>query len=113
MTPKLVNKCALTLGWIQQEAGTSAAIFEDIQTDLDYIQDRWVPGIRRFLKTVEAEIKFTGIAKPQTYRQDDVHIMDSFREHGYSLPDLKWLNRCRQYFQVARDTPLRPRTPFR
>jgi hypothetical protein len=50
----------IDIAWIQLEAGASAAIFEDIQTDLDYLQDGWVPGIRRFLKTVDGEITFTG-----------------------------------------------------
>jgi hypothetical protein len=92
----------IDIAWIQLEAGTSAAIFEDTQTDLDYLQDGWVPGIRRFLKTVDGEIKFTGVAKPKTYRKDDVHLMDSFREHNLSTPDLFRLNRCRLYFQVDR-----------
>jgi hypothetical protein len=84
----------IDIAWIQLEAGASAAIFEDTQTGLDYLQDGWVPGIRRFLKTVDGEIKFTGVAKPKTYRKDNVHLMDSFREHNISTPDLFRLNHC-------------------
>jgi hypothetical protein len=46
------------LAWIQQEAGTSAAIFQDTQAELYYLQDGWEVGIRRFLTTVDAEIIF-------------------------------------------------------
>jgi hypothetical protein len=99
---ELGKQIRIDIAWVQLEAGTSAAIFEETQTDLDYLQDGWVPGIRRFLKTVEAEIKFTAIDKPKTYRTDDVYLMDAFRDQGLSTPELSRLNRCRLYFQVAR-----------
>jgi ribonuclease PH len=48
----------IDLAWIQQEAGTSAAILQDTQAKLAYLQDGWVVGIRRFLTAVDAEIIF-------------------------------------------------------
>ena len=90
------------MSWLQLEAGTSASIFEDTQTDLPYLQDGWIPGIRRFLKTVDTEIHFVHLEKPQLYRQDDIYIMDLFRHHGLSTHKLQRLNRCRLYLQVAR-----------
>ena len=75
------------MAWIQLEAGTSAGIFDETQTDLDYLQDDRLPGIRRFLKTVEAEIKSIDVDSPETYRRDDVNLMEYFREQGLSTPD--------------------------
>ena len=92
----------IDIEWIQLEAGTYTPILENTQEDLPYIADGWILGIRRFLQLVSAEIKIHGITKPRTYRQGDVYIMDTFRINGATLPELKILNRCRLYFQVAR-----------
>ena len=92
----------IDLAWIQQEAGTSTPILEHTHEALDYVNDGWIPGIRRFLTMTSAEVKINGISRPQTYRAGDSYIMDTFRHNGATLPDLRILNRCRLYFQVAR-----------
>jgi hypothetical protein len=99
---ELGKQMRIDIRWIQQEAGTSATILEETDINLDYLEDGWVVGIRRFLTLVEAEIKITAIIKPKTYRQDDVYLMDVFREQGLSTLELYRLNRCRLYFQVDR-----------
>jgi hypothetical protein len=98
---ELGKQIRIDIAWIQQEAGTSAGILDDTQTDLDYIKDGWVMGIHRFLQTVDGAIKLMGNALPQTYHQDDVHLMDLFRVHGVPTSDLRILNRCRLYLQVT------------
>jgi hypothetical protein len=98
---ELGKQIQIDLAWIQLEAGISAAILTNTQTDLDYVQDGWVLGIQRFLKTVDAEIQLKEKETPQIYRQDDVYLMDTFRAQGLSTSSLSCLNRCRLYFQVA------------
>jgi hypothetical protein len=99
---ELGKQIRIDLAWIQLEAGVSTAILTNTQNDLDYVQDGWVLGIRRFLKTVDAEIQLTEVESPQIYRQNDVYLMDIFRTQGLSTSSLSRLNRCRLYFQVAR-----------
>jgi hypothetical protein len=51
----------IDLAWIQQEAGTTGAILEETQTKLDYVQDGWLMGVRRFICSVEGKIKIIDI----------------------------------------------------
>jgi hypothetical protein len=92
----------MDLAWIQQEAGTSQTYLSDTHSKLDYIQDGWLVGVRRFLTTVSTTITFTDEKKPQTYRHGDKYIMDSLRLHNIPTRELRILNRCMLYFQVAR-----------
>jgi hypothetical protein len=87
---------------VQLEAGTGKAILEDTQTKLDYVQEGWVVGIRRFLSIIEGAIQVVDAAKPDIYRQNDAYLMDIFRQHSIPTAVLRQLNRCRLYFQVAR-----------
>jgi hypothetical protein len=99
---KLGKQIRINLAWIHLEAGISVPILTNTQTNLDYVQDGWVLGIRLFLKTVDTEIQLMDVEPPQIYRQDDVYLMDTFRVQGLSNSNLSCLNRCRLYFQVAR-----------
>ena len=54
---ELGREIVIDLAWIQQEAGTSQPILENTHIDLDYIEDGWILGIRRFLQLVSAAIK--------------------------------------------------------
>jgi hypothetical protein len=99
---ELGRQILIDLAWIQQEAGSALPILEHTHINLDYIADGWILGIRRFLQSVTAEIKLNNIPSPQTYRQGDAYIMDTFRENGIPTNELRKLNRCRLYFQVAR-----------
>jgi hypothetical protein len=99
---ELGKQIQIDIAWIQLEAGISHPILENTQLDLDYLQDGWVIGIRRFLKTVDAEVHLPQTPHPQLYRQNDRYIMEIFKNQSLSTPDLRRLNRCRLYFQVAR-----------
>jgi hypothetical protein len=99
---ELGKQIRIDLAWIQLEAGISHHILENTQLELDYIQDGWIIGIRRFLKTVAAEVHLPQETRPRIYRQHDRYLMEIFREQGLSTPDLRRLNRCRLYLQVAR-----------
>jgi hypothetical protein len=93
---------SIDIAWTQQEAGTAHPILEHTHTELDYLGDGWIIGIRRFLQLVSAEIKLLDAHQPQTYRQGDSYIMDDFRGKGISTHELRTLNRCRLHYQVAR-----------
>jgi hypothetical protein len=99
------KQICVDIAWIQLEAGTSTPVLQK-QSALDYVQDGWVLGIRQFLQTVNAEIKFTNTEPPKLYRQGDEYLMDHFRQQGYNMPDLCCLNRCRIYLQVARTSDI-------
>jgi hypothetical protein len=99
---ELGRQMRIDLAWVQLEAGTAEAILEQTQTNLDYIQDGWVLGIRRFLTTVQAAITLVNNPTPSTYRKDDGYLMDIFRAQGISNQNRQKLNRCRMYLQVAR-----------
>ena len=99
---ELGRQILIDLAWIQQEAGTSQPILENTHIDLDYIEDGWILGIRRFLQLVSAAIKLINNPRPQTCRHGDSYIMDTFRENSISTSELRTLNRCRLYFQVDR-----------
>ena len=99
---ELGRQIRIDLAWVQLEAGTSFPVLENTQTDLDYVQDGWLMGIRRFLSTVQGEIQFVTGLRPSTYRQHDAYLMDIFRNHDVAPIELTRLNRCRLYFQVAR-----------
>ena len=103
---ELGKQIRIDLAWIQQEAGTAHPFLERTQDKIDYVHDGWISGIRRFLQLAQAEIKFPCIPKPQTYRHGDSYLMEVFRDHGASIAELKTLNRCRLYFQVARTSDI-------
>ena len=48
----------IDLSWVQLETGTSTPVLENTHSNLDYVQRDWLIGIRRFLSTVNCEIKF-------------------------------------------------------
>jgi hypothetical protein len=56
---ELGQQIDIDMAWVQLKADTSMPILENTQENLDYIQDGWVMGIRRFLSTVNGAIKVT------------------------------------------------------
>ena len=71
--------------------------------NLDYVQDGWIMGIRRFLSTVNGKVKFVTGNRPSKYRRNDAYLrVDLFRQHDLNRIELTRFNRCRHYFQVAR-----------
>jgi hypothetical protein len=99
---ELGRQIRIDLAWVQLEAGTSHPVLENTHENLDYVQDGWVMGIRRFLSTVEGAVKFISGTRPSTYRRSDEYLMDLFRRHDFTYIELCRLNRCRIFFQVAR-----------
>jgi hypothetical protein len=68
------------MAWVQLEAGTGTSILDNTRENLDYVQDGWVMGIRRFLSTATDTIRLTYGTSLTTYRRDDIALMDLFRE---------------------------------
>ena len=68
---ELGRQIRIDLAWVQLEAGTNSPVLEHAHTNLDYVQDGWIMGIRRFLSTVQGEITFTTGTRPSIYRQHD------------------------------------------
>jgi hypothetical protein len=98
---ELGRQITIDLAWVQLKAGTASPILEHTNTVLNYVQDGWVVGIRLFLSTIAGVIQFVNDLKPEIYRHNDGYIMDIFRQQGISTAELRQLNWCRFYFQVA------------
>jgi hypothetical protein len=88
----------IILETIQLEAGIQQPILEE-NRPLQYIEWGWIPSIRDFLHHINAKIR-NATKGLDTYRENDVLIMDYVSQITASYKDQMLINRCRIRLQV-------------
>lgn len=86
---------------MQLETGLPGYLFSQDYSILETLTtDCWLKTVWQFAWNNEMLIKDT-VAKPKLYRDNDNFIMEEVIRHGFRGADLKKINECRMFLQVA------------
>lgn len=72
------------IAWCQLQAGTDENILLTPETDIGYIEQCWITGIRDFQHTFEIRLDLTTSPRQRVQCEHDVFLMDAFRRSGHS-----------------------------
>ena len=100
-TQDLSKLLRIGLEWFQLHAGISRPILECPSIDIPYLEAGWFRTLRKFLCFINAEIHVENIRVPQTLRDKDQALMETFMDtQQFSDRDMSRLNLCRIYLRV-------------
>ena len=86
---------------MQLETGLPGYLFSQDYSILETLTtDCWLKTVWQFAWHNEMSIKDT-VVKPKLYRDNDSFIMEEVIRHGFRAADLKKINECRMFLQVA------------
>jgi len=75
----------ITVAWAQHATGTGTSIFNDIR-ELPHIEAKWIEGIRRFLRHINATIETDEVFIPETQREREQRIIAERKELHKAVP---------------------------
>jgi hypothetical protein len=88
------------LEWFQLHSGLSCPILECPDLDLPYLENGWYKSLLSFLCSINATMHVAMERVPQTSREKDQSIMETFVQmQHYNSTELYRLNLCRMFLE--------------
>ena len=80
-------------------SGLETPIFES-REDIDYIDSNWLLHLRDYMIHINAVLELPQVWKILKQRENDVVLMDVFKQRGLSKSELRLINNWRIFYQV-------------
>ena len=91
----------IVYAWTQYQAGVSYPLLEKTNTDLEYVQGRFVLETRAYLEEIDATIHLDVNYVQRSLRVNDVAIMEHANNFDFTLIQMKRINCVRMYLGVT------------